>query len=123
MIMKSIKNKTEYEKANKRIEQLLKIVGNETLETNKDFIKLDKLSDLLANYEEKHYSMQPANLVEMVQFRMYQRKLKQKDLAKLLDIKPSRISEFLNGKLKLTFSFAQKLYNKLNIDADLIFKS
>jgi len=78
---------------------------------------------LVADYEEKKYSLQPSNLIEMVHFRMYQRKLKQKDLAKLLNTKPSRISEFLNGKLKLTFSFAQKLYNKLNIDADLIFKN
>jgi len=121
--MKKINSKAGYEKTNKRIEKLLNIVGNETPETNKDFIELNKLSDLVADYEEKNYSMQPSNLIEMVHFRMYQRKLKQKDLAKLLNTKPSRISEFLNGKLKLTYSFAQKLYNKLNIDADLIFKN
>jgi len=121
--MKTITNKTDYEKANKRMEQLLKIVGNETPATDKNFIELDNISDLIADYEEKYYSMKPENLIEMVKLRMYQRKLKQKDLANILETKPSRISEFLNGKLKLSFSFAQKLYYNLNIDADLIFKN
>ncbi len=65
--------------------------------------------------------MKPTSLIEMVRFRMYQRKLKQKDLAEILETTPSRISEFLNGKLKLTYSFASNLYKKLNIDANLIF--
>ena len=121
--MKKITNKSEYEKANLRIEELLNIVGNENPESDADFIELDELSDLVADYEEKHYSMQPADLIEMVQLRMYQRKLKQKDLAKILNTSPSRISEFLNGKLQLTFSFAKELYKKLNIDADILFNN
>lgn len=120
--MKTIKTKKEFEIASNRIEELLKLVGHKTTETDKDSIELDKLSDLVADYEDIHYSMEPENLIEMVQLRMYQRKLKQKNLAELLETTPSRISEFLNGKLKLTFTFAQKLYNKLNIDADLILK-
>ena len=77
---------------------------------------------LISDYEEQNYSIKPNNLVEIVRLRMYQRKLKQKDLAKILNTTPSRISEFLNGKLKLTYDFAKELYNKLNIEAELIFK-
>ena len=121
--MKQITNKSDYEKVNLRIEELLKIVDNDTPKSDSNFIELDKLSDLVADYEEKYYSMQPADLVEMVQLRMYQRKLKQKDLAKILNTSPSRISEFLNGKLQLTFSFAKALYKKLNIDADILFNN
>ena len=121
--MNTIKNKSDYDKANNRMEQLLKIVDNNTDITDENYIELDKLSDLIAVYEKENYSMRPSNLIEMVQLRMYQRKLKQKDLAEILNTTPSRISEFLKGKLKLSFSFAKSLYNKLNIDADLIFKS
>ena len=120
--MKAIKNKADYEKANKRLEQLLLVVGNDTPKTDKNFIELDKLSDLIADYEELNYSMNPDNLIEMVRLRMYQRKLKQKDLADVLNTTPSRISEFLNGKLKLTYDFARELYYKLNIEPELIFK-
>ena len=121
--MKIINNNSDYEKANKRIEQLLLFVGNETQETDKNFIELNNLSDSVANYEEKYYSMQPESLIEMVQLRMYQRELKKNDLAKLLNTTPSQISEFLNGKLRLSFLLAKDLYNKLNIDPEYIFNS
>ena len=120
--MNAIKTKIEYEKASDRIEELLQVVGNDTTENNPDFIELDQLSDLVADYEEKHYSMKPDNLIEFVKLRMFQRNLKQKDLAEILNTTPSRISEFLNGKLKLTYDFARSLYKNLNIEADLIFK-
>ena len=121
--MDSIKNKSDYERANLRMEELLKIVDNNTDTDDQNYIEFDLLSGLIADYEEEYYSMKPSNLIEMVQLRMYQRKLKQKDLAKILDTTPSRISEFLNGKLKLSYSFARNLYTKLNIDAELIFRS
>jgi len=119
--MKTIKTDEDYRKVNERIEILLKIANNQTDKEDANFIELDKLSDMVANYEELNYSMKPTDLIEMVRLRMYQRKLKQKDLAEILNTTPSRISEFLNGKLKLTYSFASNLYQKLNIDADLIF--
>ena len=120
--METIKNKADYKKANERMEQLLIEVNNNTSETDKKFIELNKLSDIIADYEELNYSMAPDNLIEMVRLRMYQQKLKQKDLAKVLNTTPSRISEFLNGKLKLTYDFARELYYKLNIEPELIFK-
>ena len=120
--MEAIKDKSGYERANKRLEELLLIVDNNTSEDDKNLIELNNISDLIAAYEEKHYSMEPDNLIEMVKLRMFQRKLKQKDLARILNTSPSRISEFLNGKLKLTYDFARELYNKLNIEPGLIFK-
>jgi HTH-type transcriptional regulator/antitoxin HigA len=41
----------------------------------------------------------------------------------MLGTSPSRISEILSGKRKLTFDLAKALYNKLNIDAELILNS
>ena len=52
---------------------------------------------------------------------MFQRKLKHKDLAKILGTTPSRISEILSGKRQLNFELAKGLYSKLNIDPRLIF--
>jgi len=59
----------------------------------------------------------------MIELRMYQRKLKQKDLAKILGTTPSRISEILNGKRGLTLELARGMYLKLNIDAELILQN
>ena len=118
--MNAITTKTDYEKAIKRMDNLLKVVGNDTSSDDKNFIELDKLSDFIADYEEKHYPMTPQNLIEMIELRMYQRKLKQKDLALLLGTSTARISEYLRGKRKLTLDVAKGLHQKLNVDAELI---
>ncbi len=105
------------------MEELLKIVGNDTDPTSPEFQELDLLSDQIADYEAHHYPFEPKNLKEMIELRMYQRKLKQKDLAKVLGISPSRVSEILNGKRNLTFEHAKALHINLNIDAELILRS
>lgn len=46
--------------------------------------------------------------------------LKQTDLAKLLDIPTSRISEYLRSKRDITLSVTRKLHKNLNIDGDII---
>lgn len=121
--MEKIENKLAYENGLARMEELLKVVGNDTNPASKEFQELDQLSDLIAAYEESNYSFEPNNLLEMIELRMFQRKLKQKDIAEMLGTTPSRISEILNGKRKLTFELAQGLYTKLNIDPELILKS
>jgi len=47
-----IKNEKQYQTACARIEELLQVVGNETNTDDENFIKLDLLSDLVADYEE-----------------------------------------------------------------------
>lgn len=101
----------------------MKVVGNDTDPSSKAFQELEEVSELIAEYEESNHPFEPSNLQEMIELRMYQRKLKQKDLAMLLGTTPSRISEILNGKRKLTFDLAKGLYNKLNIDPEIILNS
>jgi HTH-type transcriptional regulator/antitoxin HigA len=85
--------------------------------------ELDRLSDEVADYEEAHHAFIPTTLQEVIELRMFQRKLKQKDLAVLLGTSPSRISEFLRGKRELTLPMAKALHQKLNVDAELILSS
>ena len=47
-----IKNEKQYNATCAKIEELLKIVGNETPKDDVNFIELDLLSDLVADYEE-----------------------------------------------------------------------
>jgi HTH-type transcriptional regulator/antitoxin HigA len=48
--------------------------------------------------------------------------LKRKDLATLLNISASGISDYLNGKRETTLNVAKALHQKLNIDSDIILK-
>jgi len=112
--------KQEYVVSSKRMEELLVILTDKGKLTKKLQSELDELSNSVAEYEETYHAFKPDNLKEMIELRMYQRKLKQKDVAKLLGTTPSRISEILNGKRKLTLDIAKGLYKKLNIDPKII---
>jgi len=112
--------KTEYKQKLQRMEELLETLTNKGKLTKIQANELDSISEEIATYEEEKYPFKADTLKEMIELRMYQRKLKQKDLAKLLETTPSRISEIINGKRGLTIQLAKNLYKKLNIDADLI---
>lgn len=117
--MKKI-TETEYIKATSRIEELLKIVNDEMPEDNPNLQELIVLSDLVESYENDHYPIGTPSLREVIELRMFERKLKQKDLAELLHTKPARISEYMNGKRDITIEIARALHKKLNIDSDII---
>jgi len=112
----------EYRTANKRMEELLKILTEKGKLSKREQQELDNVSEIVVQYEEQNYPFRPETLTEMIELRMYQRKLKQKDLAKILGTTPSRISELLNGKRDLTIEMARGLYQKLNVDPSLILK-
>lgn len=113
-------NVIQYKNKSKRLEQLLKKMTIQKQLSNLEFEELNRISDEIADYEEVNFPFKVDSLKEMIELRMYQRKLKQKDLAEILDTTPSRISELLNGKRKMTLDIARGLYKKLNIDAALI---
>ncbi|WP_375579985.1 helix-turn-helix domain-containing protein [Marivirga tractuosa] len=118
--MLKIKSKSEYDKANEELERLIKKVGNDFNFNNPDFLKMDKLSDLIADYEDEHYPIRKPSLVEIIKLRMFELGLNQKQLAEKLEVPSSRISEYLKGKRDITLEVAKKLKTQLNIDADII---
>lgn len=118
--IQNIMTNSEYKKKSKRLEDLLKQMTNEGELSKLNEKEMDKISDEIALYEDENYAFEASNLVEMIELRMCQRKLKQKDVAKILGTTPSRISEIINGKRGLTIDLARGLYTKLNIDPELI---
>jgi HTH-type transcriptional regulator/antitoxin HigA len=118
--MVEIKNEIQYEKLCERIEELLKVVDDDTPLTDKKMVELEIISLLVAEYEEKHHPIEPPTLIEMVRERMSEMKLSQKDLAELLGVSPPRISEYLNGKSEPTLKVARLMYRKLDIDPEIV---
>ncbi|MBK8503167.1 MAG: helix-turn-helix domain-containing protein [Saprospiraceae bacterium] len=113
-------NAKEYKDASSRMEELLGVLTDKGKLGKKQQLELDRISEVISLYEEEHYPFRPETLIEMIELRMFQRKLKQKDLARILGTTPSRISEILNGKRDLTMDLARELYKKLNVDPKLI---
>ncbi len=53
--MARIKTEEQYRAACDRINELLKVVSNETPANDKNLLELDMISDLVADYEEEHF--------------------------------------------------------------------
>jgi HTH-type transcriptional regulator / antitoxin HigA len=118
--MTRITTEIQYDKAVQRIEELLQVVGNDTPKDDKNFVELDLLSDLVAEYEEQYYPVSQPTLREIIRLRMAEMGITQKKLAGILQVSPSRISEYLSGKSEPTLKVARRLRSELGIDADII---
>lgn len=110
----------QYKVACERIEELLKKVGNETSENDKNFIELDFLSDAVADYEEKYIPVETPTLQDVIKLRMYEMEISQVKLSEILNVSPSRVSEYLTGKSEPTLKVAREISRKLKIDASVV---
>ncbi len=118
--MKRVNTHEEYEAAITKIDLLLEKIGSNQSYDNPDFVVMDRLSDLVADYEDKHYHIETPSLIDVIKLRMYEMGLKQSDLAVKLGVPSARISEYLRGKRDITLAVARKLHSQLNIDGDII---
>ncbi|GHV59536.1 transcriptional regulator [Bacteroidia bacterium] len=118
--MKLIANQAEYKAIMSRIDELVEIVDNNTSQTDKNYIELDFLTDLVVAYEKEHYPIGKPTFTDVLKLRMYEMELTQKTLAEMLGISAPRISEYLTGKAEPTLQIAKKMHQKLNIDANVI---
>ncbi len=114
MNLKPIKNKTHYNRALERINELWGAKRN----TEKGD-ELDVLILLVEKYEEEHYPMPPSDPVEAIKFLMEQKGLTRKDLEPYLGTR-ARVSEVLNKKRNLTLPMIKKLHEGLNIPYDCL---
>ena len=54
---------------------------------------------------------------------MYELKMNQREMAQLLEVAETRLSEILRGKRGVTLALAKQLRAKLGIDADFILEN
>lgn len=118
--MTRIENKAQYDWAMARVEQLLPLVEDNTPLDDPSSIELELLSNLVADYSDEHYAIGTPTLGGILKLRMYEMKLTQKTMAELLEVSPSRVSEFITGKSEPTLKIARLINRRLNVDASLI---
>ena len=107
--MTTIENEIQYNCAMERIEELLKVVDNDTPANDKNSIELVLLSNLVADYEDIHYPVKKPSLVEILKLRMFEMGITQNKLATILGMNPSKVSEILSGKSEPTLKQARKM--------------
>ena len=81
--------------------------------------KFDLLALVIADYEAKHWPIDPPDPVEAIKYRMSQAGFRQRDLAVLLGSR-SRASEILARKRPITLEMAWKLNREWGIPAEAL---
>jgi HTH-type transcriptional regulator/antitoxin HigA len=116
----SITTENQYNAALSEIETYLQKGSNALSWDEKN--ELRRVSLLVEAYEQLVSPMPlPAqSLVGMIQVKMFERRMKQKELAVFLGVSETTLSEVLNGKRKVNLDLAKKLYKKLGIASDFI---
>lgn len=125
--MKKKITKKEFEVAESNMNKILAIAtkkgGFDKLSATESKTLL-KYSGIVEAYETEHYAMpMPQTIEGIIALKMYERKLKQKDLARLLEITDTKLSEILNHKRKPSLSFLKAMNEKLGIDGNLLLKA
>ena len=112
-----ITNKKEYRQAFEKIDVLLSEMGDDANKQRDARLLAEEIQD----YEKNNISFpMPTTLLGMIELKMYEMNLKRKDLASLLGVEASRISEMMNGKRKISVEVAKGLHEKLGIDGNFI---
>jgi HTH-type transcriptional regulator/antitoxin HigA len=108
-----------YHAVMERIDALMKIGEAKLKSAQASELKLLALA--AQAYEKSLYTIPaPKTLQGLIEFKMYERKLKQKELAQLLDIAESKLSQILTGKRKPDVSFLKAAHERLEIDGNVL---
>ncbi len=119
-------SKLEFAKAENKMNQLLEIVtekGGFEFLNQKEAKELAKQTEIVRLYEDEHFVIPlPESLQGMIELKMFEKKLKQKDLAKLLQTSDTQLSEIMHKKRKPSVAFLKSVHQFLGIDGNLLLK-
>jgi antitoxin component HigA of HigAB toxin-antitoxin module len=119
-----IKSKKEYHQTMVEVYDLMN-KGEQNL-SECEMNRLSVLAEEAERYEDEVLQLrpiqQPKTIQEMVELKMFERKITQSTLAAYLGLSKSKVSEILSGKRKPDVHFLKGIYEKLQIDADFILK-
>lgn len=90
--MTEIENKQQYNCAVNRVEELLPLVDDKTPKDDPHFIELELLSNMVADYSDKHFAIGEPSLSDVLKLRMEEMGLTLAKIAKLIGVSPIRMS-------------------------------
>jgi HTH-type transcriptional regulator / antitoxin HigA len=114
MKAKVVKTESEYAAALARVGKLMDAKRN-----TPQGDKLELLSLLVHDYEERVFPVGKPDPVAAIRFRMEQQGLEPKDLMSLLSSR-SRVSEVLSGRRNLSLKMIRNLVARLEIPAEVL---
>ncbi|HEX4849294.1 MAG TPA: helix-turn-helix domain-containing protein [Puia sp.] len=114
-----IENEKDYNATMKTIDALMKKGENKL--TNKEAEQIRALALAAQSYEKNIYTIPaPKTLEGLIELKMFERKLKQKELAKLLGIGEPKLSQIMTRKRKPDIAFLKAAHIHLGIDGNVL---
>jgi HTH-type transcriptional regulator / antitoxin HigA len=107
----TIRNEREYDRAVKRLDELLDEIG--TNERHPLYSFMDTLGALIEAYEEKHYPLPARSGADMLQYFMEEHGLAQAELSEIGS--QGVVSEVLNGKRELNIRQVRALAKRFHV--------
>lgn len=124
--MKNLLSKKDFLVAEKKLNHLLNTTtkkGGFEFLTLTETAELEKYTQLVKEYEAANFIIEtPQTVQELIAFKMFEKKLKQKEIAKLLHTTDTKLSEIMHHKRKPNITFLKSLHQILEIDGNLLLK-
>jgi len=118
--------KKEFEVAESKMVDLLNIATQKGGFNNlsvREKTSLNKYTNIVKAYEDANFTIpMPQTVQGLIELKMYEKKLKQKELAKLLNTTDTKLSEIMHSKRKPSLSFLKAMHEVLGIDGNLLLK-
>ncbi|MCQ2128231.1 MAG: transcriptional regulator [Bacteroidaceae bacterium] len=118
--MAHIKNEAAYQAALKRIDALLPLVNDSTPTDDANYLELDMISDMVEEYEAKHYPIGSPSLIDVIKLRMYERGLTVELLAETLGMAKNTADDMLHGKYEPSLNTGRIICQRLSIDPAIV---
>lgn len=115
-----ILDKSCYETALKRLDELEMLVTENTLKTDANYLEMDELIDAIDAYEAEAYPIAKPTLGATIQLRMHEMGLTQTRLSEMLGVSSSAIHRYIIGKSEPSLSVARRMSRSLNIDPAVV---
>lgn len=114
-----VENEKDYNATMKKVDALMK--KGETKLTNKEAEGLRSLALAAQVYEKSIYTIPaPKTLEGLIELKMYERRLKQKELARLMGIGEPKLSQIMSKKRKPDVAFLKAAHKFLGIDGNVL---
>lgn len=101
--------KQQYEYSLNRIEELLPLVTDETLASDRNTVELAIVSDIVEVYEKLHFPIAKPTIGELISLSIEEKGMTQKQLAEKLGVSPSRVSDYVSGRAEPTLRIARAI--------------
>lgn len=118
--MTKIENEEQYNALMQRIENLLPLVNDQTPKSDPNYIEFEMLGNLVADYEEQHYSLGEPSLFDLIKLRMYETGITSDNLASFLGLPKSKTEDLISGKAEPTLAFGKVISQKLDIAPEVV---